>query len=234
LTAVEFFLEGLFEAGRLLLGGDADTWHAVLVTLLCSTTAVTLAAALAFPYGGWLGLRRRDGRGLQVFLMRVGMFAPTVVVGLVVYGLLSRRGILGGLDLLYTRTAIVAGEFLLAFPLLATLAHGAAAALDPVVAETARTLGAGRIRVIRTVLGEVRVGLVAAYLAGFARCLSELGVVLLVGGNLRMETRTLASTITLQVRRGEFATGLASGIVLLVLAVGASLLAHRLGRETRA
>jgi tungstate transport system permease protein len=230
---VDFFLDGLVEAGRLVARGDREVLHAVLVTLLCSTSATILAAAVAFPYGAWLGLRRPDGRGVQVFLMRVGMFTPTVVVGLIVYGLLSRRGVLGSLDLLYTRAAIVAGEFLLAFPLVVTLVHGAAAALPRRVAETARTLGAGRLRVLRTVLGEMRVALVAAFLAAFARCLSELGVVMLVGGNLRMETRTLSSTIALEIRRGEFGRGLAAGIVLLVLAVSAAMIAHRLGREAR-
>jgi tungstate transport system permease protein len=205
----------------------------VWITVLCSTTAVTLAAVVAFPYGAWLGIRRPDGRGVQVFLMRVGMFTPTVVVGLLVYGIVSRQGILGRLDLLYTKGAIVMGEFLLAFPLIVSLTHGATSALDRRVPETARTLGAGRLRVLHAVLGEVRVGLVAAYLAGFARCLSELGVVLLVGGNFRLETRTLASTITLHVRKGEFGKGLASGLILLVLAVTTAMLAHRLSREAR-
>jgi len=230
---LDFLLEGLVEAGRLVLRGDPAVFHAIWVTVLCSTTAVTLAAVLGFPYGAWLGIRRRDGRGIQVFLMRVGMFTPTVVIGLLVYGLVSRRGILGDLDLLYTKSAIVLGEFLLAFPLVVTLTHGAAAGLPRRVPETARTLGAGPVRVIRAVLGEMRVGLVAAYLAGFARCLSELGIVMLVGGNFKMETRTLASTITLEVRKGEFGLGLACGVILLVLAVGAAMLAHRLSREAR-
>ena len=230
---MDFFLEGIAEAFRLVLRGDSEVLHAVWVTVLCTTTAVTLAAAIAFPYGAWLGIHRRDGRGFQVFLMRVGMFTPTVVVGLIVYGLVSRQGILGGLSLLYTKGAIVLGEFLLAFPLIVALTHGATSALSRRVPETAKTLGAGRFRVLQAVLREVPVGLVAAYLAGFARCLSELGVVLLVGGNFKMETRTLASTITLEVRKGEFGRGLASGIILLVLAVGTAMLAHRLSREAR-
>jgi tungstate transport system permease protein len=230
---LDFFLDGVREAFRLVLRGDAEVLHAVWVTLFCTALATTLAALVAFPVGAWLGVRRRDGRGFLVFLLRVGMFTPTVVVGLLVYGLLSRRGILGGLDLLYTKAAIVAGEFVLALPLVAALTHGAVSSLDPLAPETARTLGAGRLRTLLTVMGEVRTGLVAAYLAGFARCLSELGVVLLVGGNFRLETRTLASTITLQVRKGEFGKGLASGLVLLVLAVGTSLLAHRLSREAK-
>jgi tungstate transport system permease protein len=230
---VDFFLEGLVEACRLVFRADPEILHAVWVTVVCTTTAVTLAAAVAFPYGAWLGIRCRDGRGLQVFMMRVGMFTPTVVVGLLVYGLLSRQGILGGLDMLYTKSAIILGEALLAFPLIVALTHGATSTLDRRVPETARTLGAGRLRVLHTVLGEVRVGLVAAYLAAFARCLSELGVVLLVGGNFKMETRTLASTITLEVRKGEFGKGLAAGIILLILAVSTAMLAHRLSRESR-
>ena len=230
---MEFFLEGIVEAFRLVVRGDREILHAVWVTVFCTTTAVTLAAVVGFPCGAWLGVHRRDGRGLIVFVMRVGMFTPTVVVGLFVYGLLSRQGILGGLDLLYTKSAIIVGEFLIAFPLIVSLTHGAASTLDVRVPETARTLGAGRLRVLHTVLGEVRVGLVASYLAGFARCLSELGVVLLVGGNFKMDTRTLASTISLEVRKGEFGKGLACGIVLLVLAVGTAMFAHRLSREAR-
>jgi tungstate transport system permease protein len=230
---VEILLDGFRQAWRLVLSGDAGVYHAIYVTLLCSLSAVTLAAVFAFPYGAWLGIHRREGQGLQVFLMRIGMFTPTVVVGLLVYLLLSRRGALGTLDLLYTRRAIVAGEFLLAFPLLVVVVHGAVAGLDRRVPETARTLGASRLRVLVTVLGEVRVGLVAAYLAALARCLSELGVALTVGGNVRLRTRTLSSTITLELSRGDFGRALACGLILLVLAVGVALVAHRLSREAK-
>jgi len=230
---VDFLLDGFVQAWNLVTGGDPEVWHAIWVTAVCTTSAVALAAPLAFLYGTWLGLTRRDGRGLQVFLMRVGMFTPTVVVGLIVYAFLSRRGLLGGLDLLYTKSAIVVGEFLLAFPLLVTLTHGTVAALDRRVPETARTLGAGRLRTLIAVMGEVRVGLVAACLAALARCLSELGVALIVGGGIEMRTRTLSATITFELSRGEFGRGLASGIILMVLAVGVALLAHGLSREAR-
>lgn len=230
---MDFLTEGIVEAWRLITRGDREVFHAIYVSLVCTFTAVSLAAIVAFPYGAWLGLRRRDGSGLQVFLMRVGMFTPTVVVGLLVYGLLSRRGLLGSLDLLYTKSAIVLGEFLLALPLIVVLVHGAAAGLDRRVEETARTLGAGKLRTLGRVLGEIRVALVAAYLAAMARCLSELGVSLTVGGNLRFRTRTLASTITLELRKGEFGQAMACGILLLVLAVGTAMLAHHLSREGR-
>ncbi len=228
---MDFLLDGLAEAWRVVARGDREVLHAVYVSVFCSFTAVSLAALVAFPYGAWLGLTRRAKGGFQIFLLRVGMFTPTVVVGLIVYGILSRRGMLGSLDLLYTKGAIIAGEVMLAFPLLAVIVHGVVAGLDRRVEETARTLGAGRMRTLWTVLGEVRPALIAAYLTGLARCFSELGVALTVGGNLRMRTRTLSSTITLELRRGEFALGLANGIILLVLAVGAALLAQRLSRD---
>ena len=230
---MDFLLDGLYEAGRLIGSGDAGILHAIQVTLICSLTAVTLAALVAFPLGAWLGIKRPDGSGQLVFLARIGMFTPTVVVGLFVFALISRRGPLGSLDALYTKGAIIAGEFLLALPLLVVLVHGASASLDRRVHETARTLGAGRMRTITTVLGEIRVGLTAAWLAAFARCLSELGVVMTVGGNLEMRTRTLASTISLELSRGSFARGVACGIILLILAVGAAWAAHVIGRERR-
>jgi tungstate transport system permease protein len=230
---MEFLLDGVMEAWRLLARGDPQVLHAIGVTAFCTILAVTLAAALALPYGAWLGVSRRDGGGAQVFLMRVGMFVPTIVVGLFVFSLLARRGLLGGLGLLYTRSAIVLGEFLLAFPLMVTLTHGAVASLDARASETARTLGASRWQTVRVVMSEARPGLIAACLVACARCLSELGVALVAGGGIAMQTRTLSATITLELSRGNFSRGLASGFILLVLAVGVALFAHRLGRGSR-
>jgi tungstate transport system permease protein len=218
---------------RLLLEGDAATYHATWVSLLCTILAITLAALLGVPYGAWLGLYRPRGWRAQVFLLRVGMSVPTVVIGLLVYGFLSRSGPLGTLGLLYTKGAIVLGLVLLAFPLLGTLAHGAAASLDPRVVETALTLGAGRWRALLKSLGEARVALAAAYLAAFGRCFTELGIAITVGGNLKMRTRTLPSSIQLELGRGDFAAALAPGFLLLLLAAVAAMLTHRVSREAR-
>ncbi len=230
---MEFLAEGVREAVRLVLAGDATTFHAVYVSLLCTVTSVTAAALIAVPYGAWLGLYRPRGAQAQVFLLRVGMSIPTVIVGLLVFALLSRRGLLGSLDMLYTKGAIVIGTTLLAFPLLATLAHGAAAGLAPEVVETPLTLGAGRFRSMLAALGEVRVAMAAAYLAAFGRCLTELGISVTVGGNLVRRTRTLPSTIQLELSRGDFAAALAPGLILVLLACGAAALTHRLSREAR-
>lgn len=230
---MDFLWEGVEEAVRLIARGDRAVLHAAYNSVVCTLTAVLLAAALALPYGAWLALCRPPLARTQVLLLRWGMFTPTVVVGLVVYGLLSRQGPLGSIDQLYTQQAIVAGEFLLAFPVLGALTHAAVAQLDPVVAETARTLGAGRARTLLTVLGEVRLPLAAALLTAFARCFSELGVAVTVGGNLELETRTLASTVVLDLSRGRFGAALAPGLILLGIALLVMLVAGRLERERR-
>ncbi len=231
---MDLLWEGFLEAARLVGSGDAATFHAMWVSLFCTLIAITLAALVAVPYGAWLGLYRPRAYRAQVFCLRVGMALPTVVIGLLLWGVLTRRGLLGGMDLLYTKFAIIAGEFVLAFPLLGTLAHGATASLDPRVVETSLTLGASRPRTLFKVLGEIRTSLSAAYLASFGRCITELGIAIIVGGNLAMRTRTLPSSIMLEVTRGNFAKALAPGLLLLVLACGAALLTHRLSREDKA
>ena len=230
---MSLFQDGFVEAWRLIFSGSPEVFHALGVSLTCTLVATALAAAIAIPYGAWLGLYRPRGAGIQVFLLRVGMAFPTVVIGLIVFGLFSRKGLLGSLDLLYTRYAIILGEFILAFPLLGSLAHGAAASLDRRVTETALTLGASRRRALLKALGEIRPALAAAYLASFGRCITELGIAITVGGNLKLDTRTLPSTIQWELNRGEFAKALAPGILLLLLACSAALLTHRLSRETR-
>lgn len=231
---MEFVLEGLIEAWRLVASGDAEVFHAVLVTFYVTFGATLLAAAAGFPYGVWLGLRRSRAATAQAFLLRYAMFLPTVIVGLGVYTLLSRRGILGSLDMLYTREAIIAGQFLLAFPVIGTFTAAAASTdASRLAYETARTLGASPVRAALTVMSESRLLLASAWLAAVARCYSELGVVATVGGNLRMRTRTLASTIQLELSKGEFASAIACGAILLTLALGFAVAGDVLGRGRR-
>lgn len=230
---MDFLWGGFVEAIRLVTGGDPATFHAMWVSLFCTLTAISAALLLAVPYGAWLGLYRPRGYRAQVFLLRVGMSLPTVVIGLLVFGLLSRKGPLGEIDLLYTKRAIIIGQFILAFPLLGTLAHGATVSLDRQVVETALTLGASRPSALFKVLGEVRAGLASAYLAAFGRCITELGIAITVGGTLAMRTRTLPALIQFEVRRGDFAKGLAPGLLLLGLAALAAVLIHFISREAK-
>lgn len=230
---MDFLLEGFRHAGALLAGGDADTWFAIGLSLWTTLLALLLGAAVGVPLGGATGLFRPPGHALLVLSFRVGMSMPTVVIGLLLFGLFSRRGPLAGLDLLYTPGAIVIGQALLAAPILASYAHAALAGLDPRVRETVETHGGGRWLALRLALGEVRPTLVATLLNAFGRCITELGIVLLVGGSLRWSTRNLPALIALETSRGEFGRALAPGIVLMGLACGAALLAGRIGREAR-
>ena len=216
---MDFLLDGLGEAASLLGGGDRDVLHAVWVTFVVTAASTLLAALVALPYGAWLGTRDGSAASAAAFALRYAMFVPTVILGLLVFSVLSRQGVFGGLDLLYSKTAIVAGEFLLAFPILGTFAHAAARSRDGRRAfETARTLGASPARAVLTVLSESRGVVLSAWLAAVARCYAELGIATTVGGNIRMQTRTLASTIQLELSRGDFARAVACGTVLMLLA----------------
>jgi tungstate transport system permease protein len=197
----------------------SDVLSATTLSLALSVSAVAIAALPGVPLAAALGLwRSRTG---DVFLVaaRVGMSFPTVVVGLLVYGLLSRSGPLGGLGLLYTPQAIVVGEVLLALPLIVALGASAVGGLDPRFRDTARSLRLGALRTTRLAVVEAGDGFAVALLVAFARCVTELGVALLVGGNLRGSTRTLTSAIALETSRGNFARGLALGVVLVAVAL---------------
>ena len=223
--------EGLLEALRSLASLEPQVMGAVWRSLWISSLAVIAAALIGIPIGTVLARKRFFGRDTLVLFARAAMAVPTVFIGVLGYGLLSRQGALGSLDLLYTPWAIVLGEVLLALPLTTTMTHGAVRALDPRVAETARTLGAGTLRRSFTYLSEARIGAMLAVLTAFARCLTELGVAITVGGNIRGHTRTLATGMALETGRGEFARCLAMGLVLLTVALLVATAMARLGRQ---
>ena len=230
---MDFFLDGFREGFVLLFGGDVETWHAIGLSLWTSLLALTLGAALGVPVGTYVGLFRPRGARLYAALFRAGTAFPTVVIGLLLYGLLCYRGPLAGLHILFTPWAVVIGQSLLALPILASLSHAAAAGLDPRAVETVRTHGGSRFLALKLAVSETRSTLVAAMLLAFGRCVTELGIVLAVGGTISGYTRTLPAQISLETSRGEFGRGLGSGFILVLLACGAALLAPVLARETK-
>ena len=159
------------------------------------------------------------------------MAFPTGFVGLVCFALFSRRGPLGPLELLYTPWVIVWGEFLLALPMIVSITHGAIKSLDPRVSETAWTLGANRFRRWGTYVSEARVGVVLAVLTAFSRCVTELGIAMMVGGNIKDRTRTLATATALETGKGEFGRGMAMSLILLTIAMGVTFFIVLLSRE---
>lgn len=229
---MELLWNGVVEAARLLASREPLVLDAAWRSLWVSSLAVLAAAAIGLPLGIVLARRRFWGRDTVVLAARVGMAMPTVFLGVVGYALLSRRGPLGPAELLYTPWAIVLGELLLALPITVSLSHGALRALDPRVAQTARTLGAGVLRRAWTYLSEARLGVVLAVLNAFARCVTELGVALMLGGNIKGETRTLTTAIALETGRGEFGRGLAMGLLLLTMALAVTVGIALLSRQT--
>lgn len=189
------------------------------LSLGISAASVAVSAAAALPLAVALGLSRSRVAEAVLFLARLGMAVPTVVVGLVVYGLLSRHGPLGPMGLLYTPQAIVLGEVMLGFPMVVALGAAAVRGLDPRFFDALRTMRAGRTATAWLAIREARDGFLVAVVAAFARCVTELGVALLVGGSLKGTTRTLTAAIALETSRGDFERGLALGGVLLAVAL---------------
>lgn len=216
---MDFLAEGLRRALALLTAGDSEVYGIALITLRVALVATAIACGLGLPLGYILGTRRFWGRRAALTVANTALAFPTVVVGLVLYGLLSRRGPLGGLEWLYTWQAIVVGDVLLAFPLATALSAAAVQGVDPRVGRTAETLGAGPWRTAWMVAREARFALAAVTTAAFGQVVAEVGAAMIVGGNIRGSTRTLTTAVALHTAQGDFGLALALGFVLLVLAL---------------
>jgi len=211
--------DSLLTAFELILGLDREVRIAVWTSLYTSICSIVIAALLGVPIGLWLGLNRFRGRQLLIALLNTLMALPTVVVGLLLFGLLSRQGPLGPLGLLFTPLAMIAGQTVLAAPIVANLVLAAVTGADQRIINTALTLGASRLQAAIQLLREIRFGVMAAVIAGFGRVIAEVGVAMMLGGNIRNSTRTMTTAIALETSKGEFAFGLALGIILLSVAL---------------
>ncbi|MFL6672863.1 MAG: ABC transporter permease [Massilia sp.] len=212
-------LDATRDAFALLLTGDAALWRIVWVSVKTSVTGLVLATPPAVALGYLIAMHRFPGRRIATWLAQATLSLPTVLIGLVLYLLLSRHGPLGGLQWLFSQPGIVAGQFIVALPVLLAFTLAAVQAADPRYAETAIAHGASRWRVMTTLLYEVRFGVMAAVISGFGRVISEVGCALMVGGNIEGETRTITTAIALETSKGEFAQGIALGIVLVTIAL---------------
>jgi tungstate transport system permease protein len=166
-----------------------------------------------------LAVQEFRGRETAITVVNALLGLPTVVVGLVVYAFLSRRGMLGGWGLLFSPSGVVIGLAILAAPIVAAFVLAALKEMDPRVRWTAMTLGAGRFRTAWMLLGEARYGVMAAVVAAFGRVVAEVGIAMMLGGNIRGYTRTLTTAIALETAKGEFGFGIALGIILMILVV---------------
>jgi tungstate transport system permease protein len=211
--------DATLHAFALLFSGDAALWRIIWVSVKTTFLGLLLATPPAVLLGYAIAMHRFRGRRIVIWLAQAALSLPTVLIGLVLYLLLSRRGPLGGLEWLFSQPGIVAGQFVVALPVLLAFTLAAVQAADPRYAETAIAHGASRWRVMLTLLYEVRFGVMAAVISGFGRVISEVGCALMVGGNIEGETRTITTAIALETSKGEFAQGIALGIVLVTLAL---------------
>jgi len=210
-----------------------ELWGIVWLSLWVSGAALILATVIALPLAALLALQRFPGRDAVINTLQTCMGLPPVVVGLFLYLLLSRQGLLGFLSLLYTPAAMVLAQTILAWPIVASLAHAAIVNVDPVIRQAAMTLGATPRQQAVTIIKEARYGIISAIMAGFGRANAEVGAVLIVGGNIAGYTRVMTTTIALETDKGNFELGIVLGIILLALALLANLALRRLQRRGR-
>jgi tungstate transport system permease protein len=223
---MEYILEGIRQAVRLIFSLDREIFSIVLLSLKISTISIFLSSLAGVPVGFIIGTNEFREKKLLVTIFNTLMAFPTVVVGLLVYSFISRQGPLGPLGLLFTPQAMVIGQFILATPIIVALTISATQGIDPRVKLTAMTLGASPLRTATTILSEARFALMAAVIAGFGRVIAEVGCAMMVGGNIRGYTRTMTTAIALETSKGEFGFGLSLGLILLAVAFSVNILLH--------
>jgi len=212
-------VDAVHDAFVLLLTGDPVLWRIIWISVSTSMFGLVLATPLAVGAGYVIAMHQFTGRRFVIWLAQAALSLPTVLIGLLLYLLLSRHGPLGGLQWLFAQPGIVAGQVIIALPVLLAFTLTAVQAADPRLAETAIAHGASRWRVMTTLLYEVRFGVMAAVISGFGRVISEVGCAMMVGGNIAGETRTITTAIALETSKGDFAQGIALGIVLVTIAL---------------
>jgi tungstate transport system permease protein len=225
-------VSGFEQAIHLILSGDGALYEIIALSLAVSGLALVLSTLVGVPLGVLLGLTRSPLHGPATAVLYTGMGLPPVVVGLFVYLLLSRSGPFGPLGWLFTPRAMVVAQIVIALPLVAGLTMTAVRAVDPSLRVQVRSLGATHLQEAWAVLLEARIGLVAAIVAAFGSIISEVGAVMLVGGNIEGRTRVLTTAIVLNTRQGDFTLAIALGIILLALAFTANLALMRLQGKT--
>ncbi|TVQ03512.1 MAG: ABC transporter permease subunit [Roseinatronobacter sp.] len=201
----------------LIASGDAALMQIIGLSLQVTLTAVLIACVVGLPLGAALALARFPGRGVVIVAFNALMGLPPVVAGLLVYLMLSRSGPFGSLALLFTPTAMIVAQTLLILPIVVSLTRSVVEDLWAEYREQLRSLGAGRLRAVPTLLWDGRVSLLTGVLAGFGRASAEVGAVLIVGGNIAGHTRTMTTAITLETARGQLGLAVALGIILMVL-----------------
>ncbi|ACI21897.1 ABC transporter permease [Thermodesulfovibrio yellowstonii] len=216
---MNFILESFNQATNLILNLDRELLQIIFLSLKVSGIALFTATVIGLPLGAFVGLKRFVGRGLLITTLNTFMGLPPVVVGLFLYLMLSRSGPLGFLSLLYTPTAMIIAQTILAFPIVAGLTHSAVVRVAPIIKLASRSLGATSFQTTLTVIKEARYGIMSAVIAALGRVMAEVGAILIVGGNIAGYTRVMTTTIAMETDKGNFELAMALGIVLLLISL---------------
>ncbi|HSQ34440.1 MAG TPA: ABC transporter permease [Candidatus Binatia bacterium] len=221
---MDYILDGLKHGLAILLPPDREVLRIVFLSLAVSGGATLLAALAAIPAALFLALKRFRGKRFLVGMINTALSVPAVLIGLLVYGLVNRRGPLGPLELLFTPGAMVLAQALLAFPIITALTLAALKGIAGDARDLALSLGADRRQLALAVIRQGRFAFLTALIVGFSRVLGETGMTLMVGGNIKGHTRVLTTAISLETMKGNFEIGIALGIVMLLAAVTVNIL----------
>ncbi|MBI5204785.1 MAG: ABC transporter permease [Nitrospirae bacterium] len=224
-------IEGFKKAFALILAMDRELIGIIFLSVKVSGLALTAATILGLSLGAFLGFRKFPLKGAIVSILNTLMGLPPVVVGLFVYLLLSRSGPLGFMGLLYTPSAMVIAQTILALPIVASLSNSAIVSVDPIVKQASMTLGATPFQVSLTIIREARYGIMSGIIAALGRVMAEVGAILIVGGNIAGYTRVMTTTIALETDKGNFELALALGIILLFISLAINLVLHLIQKK---
>jgi len=216
---MDSIIEGFKKAFILIFNLDAELLGIIFLSLKVSGIALAISTAAGLPLSVVLGLKKFPAKGFVISLMNTFMGLPPVVVGLFVFIMLSRSGPLGFMGLLYTPSAMIIAQTILAFPIVVSLCHSAIIGVDPIIRQASITLGATPFQTTITIIKEARYGIMSGVIASFGRLMAEVGAILIVGGNIAGYTRAMTTTIALETDKGDFELAIALGIILLTISL---------------
>ena len=215
---MDFLLHGFFEAFNLLLNGDLETYSAIKATLYTSSASILFAVIVGFPLGFILGFYDFKGRKILRLLSDTALAMPTVAIGLILYAFITRNGPLGSLNLLFTLKAVMLGQFVLALPIIISLTASVVENMDRKHYLTILNLRLAPAKLVFCVLYELRYALMVVIATAYGRIVAEVGVAMMIGGNIKYFTRTITTAVSLETNKGEFAMGIALAMVLIFIA----------------
>lgn len=230
---MDLLLDSFISAILLLKSLDAELYAIVLVSLKVASSSTLIASFIGIPAGFVIAFKEFPGKRTVITILNTLLALPTVVVGLFVYTFISRRGIFGPLDLLYTQKAIIIGQVILIIPIVTTFTIAAISHIDDRYRKTAMTLGANTLQTAVVIFREGRFGIMAAVIASFGRVIAEVGISMMLGGNAKGFTRTMTTAMALEYDKGEFILAVALGVILLTISFTVNLFFNYLQGRAR-